>query len=515
MNSKKIVALMLMFTMIFTSVHAIGLKDTDIKKATHTYESFFPSNYTEIIWMKTFGGRWRDDCWSVIKTLDNGYLLIGETTSFDKGGGDAWLVKLDANGNELWNKSYGGSEADYAFDGVQTLDGGYVIVGGTKTFTKGDHDVWLFKTDEYGNEQWNRSFGGAMRDQGYAIIESSDNGFVICGGSGSFTEGPNDYWIIKIDEQGTMLWNLTYGDKGYDWGYDIIETVENTYVFTGGTDTSRDYSHILDIGIVEVDSLGNLIWDESFNNPPAKNRWDEGYSIINTRDGGLLIAGIAHTYHWAEDGEGDGWIIKTDRQGHKMWDRSYGGDLCDGFSTVKRTEDGGYVVSGWTYSYGAGDANIWLLKLDSDGFVDWDLTIGEEDYEWSMLHTLEIAQDDSYIVVGTTKSFGAGSSDMFIAKLGDPFISIDFTGGLGFSFELINDGVEDFNNISWNIDISNSVLYGVSSQGMISSLYVGESFSVMNHNLIVGFGEGTIRFSIGNLGKTVHCLFIGPFVFKT
>ena len=197
-----------------------------------------------------------------------------------------------------------------------------------------------------------------------------------------------------------------------------------------------------------------------------------------------------------------------------MWDHSYGGDLCDGLSPLKSTEDGGYIASGWTYSYGAGDADIWFSKLDSDGFVDWDLTIGGDDYEWSMLHSLEIAQDDSYIVAGTTKSFGAGSSDMFIAKLAEPSISIDFTGGLGFSFEVMNNGVEDCDDLSWNIKISNSVFLGVSSQGIRSSLNVGESFSVRNHNFIVGFGEGDIRFSIGGLGKTVHCLFIGPFVLK-
>jgi hypothetical protein len=475
-------------------------------------KTIFENGISTIVWVKTFGGRGRDNCWSLTKTDDEGFILLGETTSYDKGGGDAWLVKLDSDGNEQWNKSYGGNRADYGFDIIQNNDGGYTIAGGTKTYSIGDHDTWLVKTDYLGNEIWNKSFGGEMRDQGYALLKSSDDGFVICGGSGSFTPGPNDYWVIKTDDKGNEIWNKTYGNEGYDWGYDIIETLEGEYIYTGGTDTSIDHNHILDIGIISLNKDGEIIWDTSFNKPPAKNRWDEGYSIIETQDKGFLVGGIAHTYHWFEDGEGDGWIIKTDENGKKIWDRIYGGNLCDGISTVKQTKDGGYICSGWTYSYGNGDSDIWLLKLDKKGYVEWDLTIGDDDYEWSMLHTLEVTEDNCYLIAGTTESYGAGSSDMFLAKIQDPSIEIDFKGGLGYKFEIKNNGNEELKNISWNINISNSVFFGRSSQGMIISLSKDEIVLVKNKNFIIGFGEGNIRFSIGDLGKTVHCLIIGPFV---
>jgi hypothetical protein len=511
---KIFIASIIILTSIIFNVQAINYIESYRPNNDYCNKINIINRNSPIIWHKTYGGIGRDNCWSILKTDDNGFVLMGETTSYDNGGGDAWLVKLDEYGNELWNKSYGGNRADYGFDVVQNSDEGYTIAGGTRTYTKGDHDTWLVKTDYLGNEIWNNSYGGENRDQGYALMESSDGGFVICGGSGSYTPGPNDYWIIKTDNNGNEIWNKTYGNEGYDWGYDIIETKDGEYIFTGGTDTSIDHSHILDIGIISINKEGEIIWDESFNKPPAKNRWDEGYSIIETDDNNLLIGGIAHTYHWFKEGEGDGWIIKTDCNGNIIWDRIIGGDLCDGISTIKQANNGGFICSGWTYSYGNGDSDIWLLKLNKQGYVEWDLTIGDDDYEWSMLHTLEITEDKCYLIAGTTYSYGAGNSDMFIAKVQEPSIDIDFKGGLGFSFEIINNGDEDFYNLSWNINISNSVLFGLSSSGLINQLSKDETISVKNNNFIIGFGEGTIRFSIGDLGKTVHCLFIGPFVIK-
>jgi len=499
---------------IFVNAQIPLSKNVDISKKNHYDPSLLSLSNSAIVWIKTIGGNGKDICWSINKTSDGGFILIGETSSYDCGGGDAWLIKLNSEGNEQWNKTYGGKRGDYGFDGLQTKDGGYVIAGGTKTYAKGDHETWLVKTDIFGNEVWNKSYGGIKRDQGYAVIQVSDGGFVICGGSGSFTEGPNDYWVIKTDENGNEIWNVTYGDKGYDWGYDIIEGVHDELVFTGGTDTSSDYSHILDIGLITLDKNGQILWDKTFNKPPAKQRWDEGYSIIRTVENGFLIAGIAHTYHWFEDGEGDGWIIKTNENGEKVWDRIFGGDLCDGISTVKQTSDGGYILSGWTYSYGAGDADIWLLKIDDNGYVEWDITLGGEDFEWSMLHTLEIADDDSYMVAGTTDSFGVGGSDILLAKVKEPSIDIDFQGSFGFSFIVTNYDNSNINDLKWNIDISHTVLFGTNFQGSIDFLQAGESITIKNQGLIVGFGSGSIRFSIGEIGKTIQCLFLGPFVLR-
>lgn len=517
MNKKMLIRnilIVLLFLCIFVNVAGLQLKEKYSSINNQNHLSLTSLESSSMLWSKTFGGKGSDICWSLSKTQDRGYIIIGETTSFDYKGGDAWLIKLDAEGNEEWNHTYGGSRGDYGLDGVETKDGGYVLVGGTKTYNVGDHDTWLIKTDVFGNEIWNKSYGGVNRDQGYRVIQVADGGFVICGGSGSFSEGPNDYWIIKIDAEGNEIWNITYGGLGADWGYDVIEGINNELYFTGGTDTSLDHTHILDIGLVQLDKNGQIIWEKTFNKPPEKQRWDEGYSVIKTNDKGFLIAGIAHTYHWGEDGQGDGWIIKTDEKGDMIWNRIFGGDLCDGLSTVKQTLDGGYVLAGWTYSYGGGDADIWLLKIDSMGYVEWDITLGGEEWEWSMLHTLELTDDDCFLIAGTTNSFGAGGSDVYLAKIKKPALDISFQDGFGFSFQVNNNGDVDFTDLDWTINISNVVLFGNSFEGSIDSLPTGGVITIDHQGLMIGFGSGCVRMAIGNIGKTIHCLFIGPLVLK-
>ena len=320
---------------------------------------------------------------------------------------------------------------------------------------------------------------------------------------------------MRTDDKGNEIWNITYGGLGADWGYDIIEGPNEELYFTGGTDTSIYHNHILDIGLVRLNKNGQIIWQKMFNKPPAKERWDEGYSVIRTDDQGFFIAGIAHTYDWGEKGQGDGWIIKTDEQGNKIWDRILGGDLCDGIASVKQTFDGGYVLSGFTYSYGMGDSDIWLLKIDAKGYVEWDITLGGEKWEWSMFHTLELTDDDCYLIAGTTNSFGAGGSDVFLAKINKPAIDITFQDGFGFSFQVINKGDADLTNVPWTINISNTVLFGKSFDGYIDILPMEGAVTIEYSGLMFGFGSGSIRFSMGNIGKTVHCLFLGPFVLKT
>ncbi len=469
-------------------------------------------NESPVVWMKTFGGRRTDQCWALDTTVDGGFILVGDTASFGSGGSDFWLVKVDTNGQEEWNKTYGGSRTDYAVDGHQTSDHGFILVGGTTSYGAGDDDAWLAKTDPLGNELWNRTFGGSNMDQGYAVKEVSDGGYIICGGTKSFGKGPNDYWVIRTDQNGQELWNITYGTKGYDWGYDIIEIPDKGFVFTGGTDTSLSGTHILDIGLIKINQNGVLQWEKMFNKPPAEKRWDEGYGVIQTPDGGYIIAGVAHTSSWEADGTGAGWIIKTDAAGNKQWDKTYGGVNCDCLCGIQMASDGGYILSGWTHTYDEGNGDMWFMKTDAQGVDQWDMTIGGNKFEWTMFHTVQQTTDQCYLIAGTTQSIGAGGSDIILVKLGEPSITIQQNHR--FSWTIQNHGEEDLNDVNWSIQIDGQIFMGTGKSGTITMLPAGGETTIGADGILMGFGSVTIRVTVGYIGQTLNCFLLGPFIIR-
>jgi hypothetical protein len=509
---KKIVVL-LIFIIIAITVNARDIKNINnnniIPKINNIEDDSKP-----IEWVTTFGGSGRDVAFSLEKTNDEAFIIIGETSSFDKGGGsDLWLLKFDANGNEIWNNSYGGKRSDFGFDGQQTIDGGFILVGGTRTFGEGDQDVWLVRTDSSGYELWNKSYGGEDMEHGISVQETSDKGYIIVGGTKSKGEGPNDYWIIKTDKNGDIQWDKTYGTYGYDWGYDIQKTNDGAYVFTGGTDTSTESEHILDIGLVKIKEDGFIEWEKVYNKYKRGWCWDEGYGVEPTLDGGYAIAGIARATGWSESEGGDAWLIKTDSNGKKQWDTLIGGIKCDSFTTVKQTIDKGFIVSGWTYSYGEGDCDLWLAKFDSIGNELWDMTFGGEKYEWSMFHTVQQVSENSYIIIGETKSFGAGGTDVLVVKVNEPSIEIDIKRGNGLSFIVKNNGNENISNLEWNFNLDGYLIAGSShSEGIIESLPADAQLTIYKIGFFLGIGPAYIRINIDGVCKTIYCYMIGPFL---
>jgi hypothetical protein len=489
----------------------------EIERIPHEYFNSNTPNHSllndsPVVWMKTFGGRGNDLCYSLDTTADGGCILVGETSSFGSGSSDVWLIKVDDLGQEEWNKTYGGHRSDYGIDGHQTSDHGFILVGGTASYGAGNDDTWLIKTDQMGTELWNRTFGGSDIDQGYVVKQVSDGGYIICGGTKSYGKGPNDYWVIRTDQNGHELWNITYGLKGYDWGYDIIETRDHGFVFTGGTDTSLSGTHILDIGLIKVNQNGVLQWAKMFNKPPAAKRWDEGYGVIQTTDDGFIIAGIAHTYSWDENGTGAGWIIKTDADGKKQWDTTYGGENNDCLCSIQETTDGGYILSGWTFSYGEGSADLWFMKTDAQGRDQWDMTLGGEAFDWALFHTVRQTADQQYLVAGTTESMGAGGDDILLVKLEEPSISIESLGNHGFSWRVKNNGEEDLTNVNWSVHVHGLIFVGTDQSGTFDRIPAGGELAIQA--MIFGFGPMTIRVTVGCIGKTLNCFLLGRFIMK-
>jgi len=199
-------------------------------------ESSKESNSPIVLWSKTYGGADEDCAYSVvIQTSDGGFVLVGSTYTYGAGGSDFWLVKTDNLGNMQWNKTYGGTNEDYGFSVIQTFDNGYVIAGSTSSFGAGVYDFWLVKTDHLGNPIWNKTYGGAGYDEALLVMQTASNKLALVGWTESFGSGNSDCWLIITDSQGNIQWNKTYGGESYDYTYSAVSTADGGYVLAGQT----------------------------------------------------------------------------------------------------------------------------------------------------------------------------------------------------------------------------------------------------------------------------------------
>jgi len=357
-------------------------------------------------WNRTYGGASDEYCtYSLIETSDGGYVTAGNTYSFGAGVDDFWLVKTDAGGNVEWNQTYGGANTELANSVIQTSDGGYAIAGWAQSFGAGGHDFWLIKTDQIGNMQWNQTYGGAYDDNAYSVIQTSDGGYAIAGGTSSSGAGGTDFWLIKTDETGNMQWSQTYGGGNFDDASEVIQTSDGGYAM-GGTTASFGAGGY-DFWLIKTNSTGDAQWDKTFGGSGQ----DIATGVVQTTGGGYALVGYTTSF-------GPGtyaiWLIKTNSSGDTQWSKTYGGINTEIANSVVQSRDGGYVIAGRTNSFGAGGENFWLVKTDSNGNAQWNQTYGGANSETAgcAIQT----SDGGYAIAGWTQSFGAGGWDFWLIK---------------------------------------------------------------------------------------------------
>jgi hypothetical protein len=354
---------------------------------------------------KTYGGSNEDYAIAMQQTSDGGYILAGGTWSFGAGTADAWLIKTDANGNKVWDKTFGGSSEDGFAAVLQTSDGGYILAGHTESFGAGGEDAWLIKTDANGNEVWDKTFGGSNDDGVGAVLQTSDGGYILAGITKSFGAGNGDFWLIKTDANGNEVWDKTFGGSDVDDASTVQQTSDGGYILAG---MNRSFgAGVYDAWLIKTDENGNEVWDKTFGGSSE----DFVYAVMQTSDGGYTLAGYTHSFG---AGDNDAWLIKTDENGNELWDKTFGGSSGDVCYAFQQTSDGGYILAGDTFSFGAGSRDAWLIKTDANGNEVWDKTIG-----WSGedgVITIQLLNDDGYILSGWTKSFGAGNKDAWLIK---------------------------------------------------------------------------------------------------
>ena len=357
------------------------------------------------VWNTTFGGSGYDGAYTVQQTKDGGYILAGETASYGAGSYDVWLIKTDADGNEQWNKTFGGSGEDEAWSFQQTKDGGYILAGRTSSYGAGSYDAWLIKTDANGKEQWNKTFGGSGDEAARSVQQTKDGGYILAGYTTSYGAGSYDAWLIKTDANGNKVWDITFGGSSSDSAYAVQQMSDGGYLLAGDTQSFGAGGY--DAWLIKTDANGNKVWDITFGGSSS----DSAYALLQTSDGGYILAGYTASFG---AGGGDAWLIKTDANGNKVWDKTFAGSGVDKAYSVKQTKDGGYILAGWTRPYDTDYYDAWLIKTDTNGNKQWDKTFGgsDEDEAWSVQQT----KDGGYIMTGVTTSYGAGSYDVWLIK---------------------------------------------------------------------------------------------------
>lgn len=250
----------------------------------------------ERIWDRCYGGESADGAYAGISTEDGGFALAGYTHSFaEHGSWDAWLVKVDADGEVEWQGIYGGEGSDEFNSIVTTSDGGYAMAGTTRSFGEGGLDFYIVKTDEDGEMQWSHAYGSERSDGCYAIVQTDDDGFVL-GGVNSGEDNDGDMYLVRIDSEGEVIWDRTYGLRGPDICFSLIQTGEGGFI--AGGEVSRDFY------IVRVDRYGELIWSEIYGGDGG----ERCYEVLATDNGGYAFAGYTNSFDafWV-----DFWLIKT------------------------------------------------------------------------------------------------------------------------------------------------------------------------------------------------------------
>ncbi len=354
-------------------------------------------------WDKTFGGSGSDSAASVIQNQNGEYVIAGTSSSYGAGGYDAWLIITDSKGNWLWDKSFGGRDNDLAASVIQTSDDGYMIAGTTSSYGAGGSDVWLVKTNSKGNWLWDKTFGGKGDDLAASVIQTFDGGYIIAGTTSSYGAGGSDVWLIKTDHKGNWLWDKPFGGKGKDSAASVIQTSDDGYIIAG---TSSSYgAGNSDAWLIKTDSRGNLLWDKAIG---GKDN-DSATAVQQTSDNGYIIAGTTSSYG---AGSSDAWSIKIDPKGNWSWDKPFGGTGYDSAASVQQTSDNGYIIAGITSSYSAGGTDVWLIKTDSNGNRTWDKTFGGAGNDSAA--SVQQSSDGEYIIAGTTSSYSTGGSDAWL-----------------------------------------------------------------------------------------------------
>jgi uncharacterized delta-60 repeat protein len=298
----------------------------------------------------------------------------------------------------LWTRIYGGSDEDEAFSVQQTADGGYVVAGYTWSFGAGGPDCYLVKTDPLGDTLWTRTYGGQGEDIAWSVQQTTDGGYIVAGRTNSFGTGSSDFYFVRTNAQGDTLWTRTCGGNGDDVARSVHQTSDGGYVAAGYTSSfgMGDW----DFYVVKTDSLGDTLWTRTYGGSGD----DRACSVQETADGGYVVGGTTGSFG---AGDWDFYLVKMNSDGDTLWTRTYGRSGREWANSTQQTTDAGYIMAGWTQSSGAGTEDLYLVKTNSQGDTLWTRIHGGSNSDWA--NSVQQTDEGGYIAAGVTYSFGVGT----------------------------------------------------------------------------------------------------------
>ena len=324
-------------------------------------------------------------------------------------------ITIDQVGEKTWSTTFGGSNSDEARSVQQTSDGGYIIAGTTASFGGGDNDMYLIKTDGCGSMVWEKTFGSTDYVIAKSVQQTSDGGYIIAGHIVK-SSGDEDAYLVKTDSEGntdgSKGWELIISDpERHHHARSVQQTSDGGYIITGSTATYvNNVKGDEDVYLAKILSSGAVDWEQNIGG----GQKDRAYSVQETSDGGYIIAGYTASFGTGDDE--DVYLIKTDSDGERTWSNRFGGTGTDHGASVIQDTDGSYIITGSTTSpeLGAVGEDIYLIKALSDGTMQWDTNFGNGDDEYGA--EVQLTADNDYIIVGTTRSRGAGEKDVYLIK---------------------------------------------------------------------------------------------------
>jgi hypothetical protein len=401
-----------------------------------------------IEWQRYLGGSDDDIASSIQQTFDGGYIVAGVTNSNNgdvtgnHGLTDAWVVKFDGSGNLNWQKCMGGSSEDKGYDIQQTSDRGFIMAGhaysndGDATADHGMTDLWIVRLDSSGALQWQNCLGGSEAEQAFSVQQTTDGGYIVAGqswsdnGDVSNNQGAADYWVVRLDSTGSILWRKCWGGSGIDIAHSVVQTSDGGYIVAGYSfSTDGHFSGNIggwDSWLVKLEGNGYMQWMKCLGGSGSDNI----SCVQQTSDGGYIVAGSSNSINGGIEGNhgsSDIWVVKLKGSGKREWQKCLGGSSYESATSIQQTSDGGYIVAGFTSSndgditgnHGLTDA--WVVKLDDSGNLNWQKCLGGTDEDRA--HSIQETSDGGYILAGSSESDDGdltgnhGRSDYWVIKL--------------------------------------------------------------------------------------------------
>lgn len=306
---------------------------------------------------KHYGGGGFEEGSEVRQTFDGGYIMVGQTQSYGVNVyDDVYLIKTNGNGDTLWTKTYGGLVYDKGYSVEQTTDSGYVITGMTSSFTTGLEDVYLIKTDKNGTMLWSKTYGGNLGGTGHSVKQTTDGGYIV-GGIKVNSGGIRDMELIKTNASGDTLWTRSYGGTGDDYGTSVVQTTDGGYLLAGNGST-------MGVCLIKTNSGGDTLWTKTGYVTGGLPHLNYPYCMQQTADSGFIVAGITYGATGL-----DMYVLKTDSIGITQWAKTYSGSSNDYAQSIQQTTDGGYIMGGWSQSFSGYHSTV--LRLDAVGDTLW------------------------------------------------------------------------------------------------------------------------------------------------